>query len=110
MPTSKSSTGNIFVGKTKVKKLKKKLASQKAKVSLKKIRGAKYQVKISTTKKFKKKKTVSKKKVKKATFTIKNKKLAYKKVLYVKARAYRIVNGKTYYGKWSKVKKIKIKK
>lgn len=110
VPTSKSSTGNIFVGKTKVKKLKKKLASQKAKVSLKKIRGAKYQVKISTTKKFKKKKTVSKKKVKKATFTIKNKKLAYKKVLYVKARAYRIVNGKTYYGKWSKVKKIKIKK
>ena len=90
--------------------MKKTLASKKAKITLKKISGAKYQVKVSTTKKFKKKNTVTKKKVKKAKFTIKSKKIANKKVLYVKARAYKVVNGKTYYGKWSKVKKVKIKK
>ena len=99
----------VSVAKTKVKKVKKKLTSKKAKIKLKKINGAKYQVKISTTKKFKKKKTVTKK-VAKSTVTIKSKKIKNKKVIYVKARAYKVVNGKTYFGKWSKVKKIKIKK
>lgn len=100
---------NIFVEKTKVKKLTKKLVAKKAKISLKKIGGVKYQVKISTTKKFKKKKTVTKK-VTKAKFTIKSKKIKNKRKLYVKARAYKVVNEKVYYGKWSKVKGVKIKK
>ena len=106
--STKVSAGTVSVGKTKIKKVKKNFASPKAKISLKKISGAKYQIKVSTTKKFKKKKTVTKM-VKKATFTIKNKKIKNRKVLYVKARAYRIVDGITYYGKWSKVKKVKIK-
>ncbi len=107
--TTKTATETVSVGKTKVKKVTKKLAAKKAKISLKKISGAQYQVKVSTTKKFKKKNTITKK-VKKAKFVIKSKKIKGKKTLYVKARAYKIVNGKPYYGKWSKVKKIKIKK
>ena len=104
-----TTTAKVNVAKTKVKKVTKKLASKKAKISLKKISGAKYQIKVSSSKKFTKKTTVTKK-VKKATFTINNKKIKNKKTLYVKARAYKVVGGKTYYGKWSKVKKVKIKK
>lgn len=106
---SETTAGNISVGKTKVKKVTKKLLSKKAKISLKRISGAQYQVKVSATKKFKAKDTITKK-VTKATLTINNKKIKSKKVLYVKARAYRVVDGKTYYGNWSKVKRVKVKK
>ena len=106
---SETTAGNISVGKTKVKKVTKKLLSKKAKISLKRISGAQYQVKVSATKKFKAKDTITKK-VTKATLTINNKKIKNKKVLYVKARAYRVVDGKTYYGNWSKVKRVKVKK
>lgn len=111
-PITKESTptsGTILVAKTKVKKVTKKLLSKKAKISLKNISGAQYQVKVSATKKFKAKDSVTKK-VTKATFTINNKKIKNKKVLYVKARAYKVVDGKTYYGNWSKVKRVKVKK
>lgn len=111
-PTTKEltvTTRNVSVGKTKVKKVTKKLLSKKAKISLKNISGAQYQVKVSATKKFKAKDSVTKK-VTKATFTINNKKIKNKKVLYVKARAYKVVDGKTYYGNWSKVKRVKVKK
>ena len=63
-----------------------------------------YQIKISKSKKFKKAKT---KKYKKAKFTIK--KLKANKKYYIRVRAYKVVNGITYYGKWSK-RKIKMKK
>lgn len=106
---SETTAGNVSVGKTKVKKVTKKLLSKKAKISLKCISGAQYQVKVSATKKFKAKDTITKK-VTKATLTINNKKIKNKKVLYVKARAYRVVDGKTYYGNWSKVKRVKVKK
>lgn len=109
LPTKATVVANVSVGKTKVKKVTKKFMSKKAKISLKKVGGAKYQVKISTTKKFKKRKTVIKK-VRKATFIIKSIKMKNKKTLYVKARAYKVIDGKNFYGKWSKVKKVKIKK
>ena len=60
------------------------------------------------SKKFKK--VVLKKTVKKTSFTLKSKKLKNKKKLYVRARALKKVGKKTYTSKWSKVKKVKIKK
>ena len=46
--------------------------------------------------------------IKKTTVTIK--KLDKKETYWVKARAYKVVNGSKKYGAWSKVKKVKIKK
>ena len=68
-----------------------------------------YQISYSTNKKFKKKKTKTK--------TIKNcktKKKTYKslksgKRYYFRVRAFKKIEGKKYYGNWSKVKKVKIK-
>ena len=104
-----ATTENVAIEKTKINKVTKKLASKKDVIKLKKVNGAKYQVMISIRKKFNKKKTISRK-VTKATFTIKNKMLQKKKVLYVKARAYKVLNGETYYSKWSNVKRVVIKK
>lgn len=99
------------VAKTKVKKATKKKAAKKAKITLKKIKGAsKYQIQISNAKKFKKKNILVRKTVKKVKFTIKNKKIKNKKKLYIRARAVKVVDGKKYYGKWSKTKKMKINK
>ena len=99
----------VSVSKVKVKSASKKKASKKVKISLKKVKGAKkYQVQISKTKKFKK--VLVKKTVKKAKFTIKSKKIKNKKKLYVRVKAVKVVGGKSYKGKWSRAKKIKIKK
>lgn len=88
-------------GKTKV--LKAKRSGKKAKISLKKVKGAsKYQIKYAANKKFKKAKTVM---VKTTKVTIK--KLSKKKTYYFKARAVKVVDGKRYYGNWSKAKKMK---
>ena len=46
--------------------------------------------------------------IKKTKVTIK--KLDKKETYWVKARAYKVVNGSKKYGAWSKVKKVKIKK
>lgn len=108
-PTTKTSAVvKVSIPKAKVKKVTKKKASTKTKISLKKIRGVRYEVKVSITKKFKKKNTVTRN-VKKAVLIITGKKFKNRKVLYVKARAYRVVNGNTYYGKWSNTKKVKAK-
>lgn len=92
----------------KVKKATKKRTSKKAKISLKKISGAKgYRIQISTTKKFKK--ILVKKTVKKVKFNISSVKIKNRKKLYVRVKAYRL-DGKTkVFGKWSKAKKIKMK-
>lgn len=75
-------------------------------LSWKKVKHAKgYQLQYSTNKMFKKAK---KKFVKKTTITIK--KLKKKKRYFFRVRAYRKNAGKKIYGKWSKCKKIKIKK
>ena len=91
------------VKNTSVKKVwAKKRSAKKIKLSLKKVKGAKkYQIQISTTKKFKK--VLVRKTVKKLKVTITSKKLAGKKKLYVRAR----VKGVKV---WSKPKKIKVKK
>lgn len=98
----------VSVGRTKVQTASKKKSAKKISLKLKRIKGAtKYQIRISAKKNGKK--VLVKKVVKKIKVTIKNKKLANKKNLYVKARAIKVVNGKTYTGKWSKVKRVKIK-
>lgn len=64
-----------------------------------------YQIEYSTNKKFKTAKQMTKKS---STVTIK--KLKKKKTYYVRARVYKKIDGKTYYGKWSSKKSVKIKK
>lgn len=107
--TKKQQTSTVTLKKAKVKSAKKKKSSKKVKVSLKKIKDAnKYQVQISTKKKFKK--VLVKKTVKKVKFTLKSKKIKNKKKLYIRAKAVKTVGKNVYTGKWSKPKKIKIKK
>ena len=64
-----------------------------------------YQLQYALNKKFKKKKSIQTKKTK---YTIK--KLKKKKTYYIRVRAYKMNGKKKVYGKWSKVKKVKIKK
>lgn len=64
-----------------------------------------YQIQYAPNKKFKKAKS---KTVKSTSVTIK--KLKKKKTYFVRVRAYKLVDGKKVYGKWSAVKKVKIKK
>ena len=79
---------------------------KKLTVKWKKITGAKgYQLQYAMNKKFKKKKSVQTKKTK---YTIK--KLKKNKTYYIRVRAYKMNGRKKVYGKWSKVKKVKIKK
>ena len=68
--------------------------------------GAKgYQLQYAADKKFKKKKS---RLTKKKKYTVK--KLKKKKTYYFRVRAYKLDGKKKVYGKWSKVKKLKIKK
>ena len=64
-----------------------------------------YQLQYAPNKKFKKAKS---KTVKSSSVTLK--KLKKKKTYFVRVRAYKLANGKKVYGKWSSVKKVKIKK
>ena len=67
-----------------------------------------YQIQVTTDKKFKKNKktiTVAKQNASKKTV----KKLKAKKKYFVRVRAYKIVDGKKVYGKWSKIKSVKTK-
>lgn len=117
VPTTKKKVAKP--AKVKIKKIyKKKRKAKKLKIKIKKAKGAiGYQFKV-----FKKKKNA--KKVKKAIytktfkkykkkFTLKSKKLKKKKKLFVRVRAYNFMYGKTgkkQYGKWSAIKKVKIKR
>ena len=92
------------VGKAKKTKAK----YYKVKIKYKKIANAqKYQIKYSTTKKFKAKKTKTRYS-KKISYTIK--KLKKNRKYYIKVRAFRKNSGKRIYGKWSKVKTLRIKR
>ena len=64
-----------------------------------------YQIQYAPNKKFKKAKS---KTVKSTSVTLK--KLKKKTTYFVRVRAYKVVDGKKVYGKWSSVKKVKIKK
>lgn len=80
---------------------KKNLKSKKAKLSFKKVKGAKkYKIQISTNKKFKK--ILYKKTVKKTKLTISTKKIKNRKKVYIRVKA---IGAK----KWSAIKKLKIK-
>lgn len=102
---------NASIGKDvkvlQVKFNKLKIAGKrKAKASWKKLTNVSgYQIQYAPNKKFKKAKS---KTVKSTSVTIK--KLKKKKTYFVRVRAYKLVDGKKVYGKWSVVKKVKIKK
>ena len=67
-----------------------------------------YHIQLATDKKFKKNRKsviVAKQNASKKTV----KKLKAKKKYYVRVRAYKLANGKKIYGKWSKIKSVKIK-
>ena len=66
-----------------------------------------YQVQYATKKKFKKVKNKTVRGYKKKGVTIK--KLARHKSYYFRIRTYKVINGKKYYGKWSKAVRKKIK-
>ena len=69
-----------------------------------------YQIKYATKKNFKKAKTVKVTRKKNKKVTTKKWKVKKKKTYYVKVRAYiKTRTGKTFYSKYSKVKKIKVK-
>ena len=91
--------------KVKIKKAKYK-KRRKIKITLKKIKGAKgYHIRYSDSKKFD---GYWDKYTKKTKVTLK--KLDKNTKYYIKARAYKLVNGAKLYGKWSKKKKVKVKK
>ncbi|MCQ4637942.1 S8 family serine peptidase [Anaerovorax odorimutans] len=98
----------VSVKKASIKSLKR-VSKTKLKVTYKKISGAKgYQITYSTSKKFSKKKTKS---VTTSSTKKTLKKLKKGKTYYVKVRAYKKDStGAKVYGKYSKVKKIKLKK
>lgn len=106
--TDKSGTaGQNVKAPKKVKISKVKAGKKKATVQWKEVNGASgYQVQMST----KKKKGF--KNIKKSTKKLKfvKKKLKSKKTYYFRVRAFvKGANGKKVYGKWSKVKKVKVK-
>ncbi len=98
----------IKVGKTSLKTLKNQ-SGRKARISYKKVAGAKgYEIVYSTSKKFTKK-TTGKIRTKNNSYTIK--KLKKGKTYYFKVRAYKLnKQNKKVYGPYSKAKKLKIRK
>ena len=82
--------------------------NKKIKLKFKKIAGAKgYEIKYSTSKKFGQKgnkKRLRLKTLQKCLARLK------KKTYYIKVRAYKVVEGKTYNSKWSSVKKVGTRK
>ena len=95
---------------SRVVKLKiKKSSKRSVKISWKKQKNASgYEVYRSTKKNKSFKKITTLKKAGKVTYV--NKKLKKGKTYYYKVRAYKVVSGKKVYGKFSTIKKIKIKK
>lgn len=95
------------VAKVKIKKVKVAKKGKKATVTWKKVSGAAgYQVTYSLKKKFKNAKTITVSASKAKTVL---KKLKKNKKYYVKVRAFKTYRGQTYYGNYSKVKKVTIK-
>ena len=113
-PTSQITTikkKEIQIAKpSRVVKLKiKKSSKRSVKISWKKQKNASgYEVYRSTKKNKSFKKITTLKKAGKVTYV--NKKLKKGKTYYYKVRAYKVVSGKKIYGKFSTIKKIKIKK
>ena len=96
---------SILPNKVALKSVKS-TARRKATVKFAKVKGGVtgYEVTYSVNKKFTKKKVVRISKN-----TIKLKKLKSKKSYYVKVRAFKVSGGEVLYGKYSKVKKVKVR-
>ena len=108
-PSQTTKTSSVKVGKTVVKKAIKKKNAKKISLTLKRVKGAtKYKVQIAKDKKFKK--TIVTKTTKKLTYSVSNSKFKKAKKLYARAKAIVVEGKKTYQGKWSKPKQVKIKK
>lgn len=106
-PTNKPTTKKKVKkpGKAKIKKAKYK-KKRKIYLKLKKVKGAKgYQLKYSDAKNFDGYWTKNTKKTK-----VTLKKLDKNTKYYIKVRAYKLVDNAKLYGKWSKKKKVKVKK
>ena len=106
-PNQSQNTSTSATQKLRVKKL---VSKRKALVvywnKIANVSG--YQIQVATDKKFKKNKktvTVAKQNASKKAV----KKLKAKKKYFVRVRAYKTVNGKKSYGKWSKIKSVKTK-
>ncbi len=92
-----------------VKKLTVKAKGKKLIIKWQKVDNATgYRVQVSRNKRFKKK-IIFDKFTKKTRAVVKGKKVKRGKTYYVRVRAYKAVNGRRYFGKWSKVVKKKTK-
>ncbi len=92
-----------------VKKLTVKAKGKKLIIKWKKVDNATgYRVQVSKNKRFKKK-IIFDKFTKKTRAVVKGKKIKRGKTYYVRVVAYKNINGRQYYGKWSKVVKKKVK-
>ncbi len=127
---SENKEDKVVVKKPAIKKIIRGNNSKKVKVIYEKVKGVSgYQIKYSTSKKFTKNttKTITVKRIKRIVSKTDNvkksianttKQKTTKKTItklkantyYFKVRAYKIVNGKTYYSEWSKVRKTIVKK
>ena len=128
---SENKEDKVVVKKPAIKKIIRGNNSKKVKVIYEKVEGVSgYQIKYSTSKKFTKNttKTITVKRIKRIVSKTDNvnksisnttkQKTTKKKTItklkantyYFKVRAYKIVNGKTYYSEWSKVRKTIVKK
>ena len=105
-PNANTTTEKLTWNKQVKLKTVKALKKGKIKATWKKLTNVSgYQIQYAPNKKFKKAK---RKTVKSTSVTIK--KLKKKKTYFVRVRAYKLADGKKVYGKWSSVKKVKIKK
>ena len=108
-PSQTTKESSVKVGKAVVKKAIKKKNAKKISLTLKRVKGAtKYKVQIAKDKNFKK--TIVTKTTKKLTYSVSNSKFKKAKKLYARAKAIVVKGEKTYQGKWSKPKQVKIKK
>ncbi len=107
VPTTTTAPKKVSVKKATIKKAVNK-KGKKVKLSWKKVSGAAgYNVRYALSKKKLKKAKIKKVKKNKVSFTIKKLK---KKKYFIQVRTYKVVDKKTYYGAWSKVKKVTVKK
>ena len=108
-PSQTTIKSSVNVGKTVVKKAIKKKNAKKISLTLKRVKGAtKYNVQIAKDKNFKK--TIVTKTTRKLKYSVSNSKFKKAKKLYARAKAIVVKGEKTYQGKWSKPKQVKIKK
>ena len=108
-PSQTTIKSSVNVGKAVVKKAIKKKNAKKISLTLKRVKGAtKYNVQIAKDKNFKK--TIVTKTTRKLKYSVSNSKFKKAKKLYARAKAIVVKGEKTYQGKWSKPKQVKIKK